>query len=50
MVGGPRVVFGCEERWLKSGSNSPVEVGSLSHDLQGFIQVPSGAGRKSFIE
>ena len=37
VVGGPRGCFRCEERWLKSGSNSPVEVGSLSHCVQGFI-------------
>ena len=25
--------------WKKSGINSPVEVGSLSHDLQGFSTI-----------
>ena len=32
----------------KSGGNAPVEVGSLSHYLQGFIIHPNGGGSPDF--
>ena len=34
--------------WLKSGGNAPVEVGSLSHYLQGFSTIPGGYSSPDF--